>query len=72
MTSGFSGALVPFRITQKSKISAFGTSITSDFSTISQFEKEFDINKIIEYPLYIYEEEEDRDTISIKLCLKKF
>ena len=72
MTSGFSGAVVPFRITTKSKISAFGASITSDFSTISQFEKAFDINKIVDYPLYIYEEEEDRDTISIKLVLKKF
>lgn len=26
----------------------------------------------MEYPLYIYEEEEDRDSISIKLVLKKF
>ena len=59
MTSGFSQAIVPFFISSKSKIQAFGASITSDFSTVSKFEKEFDINKIVDYPLYIYEEEED-------------
>ena len=64
-TNGFGNSL-GFWITTKSKISAFGTSIASDFSTISKIEKEF--AKQIqgeEIPLFVYKEEEDRDSIAI-------
>lgn len=57
--NGFASSVSGFRITTKTKISAFGTSITSDFSTISQLEKEFNKRDYEEIPMFNYKEEED-------------